>query len=95
MEMQIVVYGTSELDPVGALQPEDGQIDGLIELLLGSYRPGYGSGLRTVDVGIPGVTGEVRLRAVHTLLVADPKRAEGSGGGLAKILTMRTTSLAL
>lgn len=95
IDVQIVVFSTSEIDPSGALKPDDGRIDALIELLLGSNRPGFGAGIRTVDVGVPGVTGEVRLRAVHTLLVADPKRAEGSGGGLAKILTMRTTSLGL
>lgn len=95
MPFHIAVYSTSELSPTGALLPDDGQIDGLVSLILGSNHPGYGRGIRNTDVGVAGVTGEVRCRAISSAIVADPKRAEGSGGGVAKILTMRTTTLAL
>jgi len=95
VDVQIVVYSTSELMPSGALEPEDGNIDGLVGLILGSNRPGYGTGLRSVNVGVPFDTGPVYCRAVKTNLVADQARAEGSGGGLAKVINMRTTSLVL
>lgn len=77
MELSIVVYSTSELSPVGALEPDDGMIDGLVGAILGSGRGGYGPGLRSADVGVPGQTGAVRCRAVRTQLMADEKRALG------------------
>jgi hypothetical protein len=95
MEVQIVVYSTSEASPTGALEPDDGNIDGLVGLILGSNRPGYGPGLRSADVGAPFDVGAVRCRAVRTQLMAEQKRAEGSGGALAKIIMMRTTALPL
>lgn len=95
MDLQIVVYATSELSPAGALDPDDGNIDGLVGMLLGSNRAGYGRGLRDVDVGVPSQTGAVRCRAVSTSLMADQKRAEGAGGAMAKVLSMRTTVVAL
>lgn len=95
VDIQIVVYSTSEATPTGALEPEDGDIDGLIGLILGSNRPGYGGGLRSVNVGVPFDTGPVRCRAVKTHLVADQARAEGAGGALAKVINMRTTTLVL
>jgi hypothetical protein len=95
IDVQIVVYSTSEGSPTGALEPDDGNIDGLIGLLLGSHRPGYGPGLRSADVGAPFDVGAIRCRAVKTSLIADQKRAEGSGGALAKVIMMRTTTLPL
>lgn len=99
MEMTLVIYSTSESggdSTTGALEPDDGRIDGLLGILLGSHAPGYGSGLRNVDVGIPGVTGSMHFRAVKTQLMADERRAQGvSGGAVAKLLFMRSTSFAL
>jgi hypothetical protein len=96
MNVQIIVYATSESgDPAAVFSPDDGNIDGLVSKILGSNVPGYGPGLRNADVGVPGETGAVRLRAVRTQLIAEQKRAEGSGGALAKIIQMRTTALPL
>lgn len=95
MDVNIVIYSTSELSPAGALEPDDGNIDGLLSLILGSGAAGYGRGLRTADVGVPFVTGGIRMRAVKTTLMADQKRAEGAGGAIAKILLMRTTAVPL
>ena len=98
IDVSIVVYSTSESggdSTTGVLDSDDGMIDGLVGLILGSSVGGYGSGLRSVNVGIAGETGGVYLRAVKTQLMADQKRAEGSGGALAKIIMMRTTTLPL
>lgn len=95
MDIEIVVYATSELSPTGALDPDDGNIDGLVSAILGSHRGGYGPGIRNTDVGVPFQTGGVYCRAVKTYLIADQARAEGSGGALAKCILMRTTTLPL
>lgn len=91
VEVQVVVYSTSEASPTGAFEPDDGNIDGLVGLLLGSNRAGYGPGLRSADVGVPNETGEVHCRGVKTNIVADQARAEGTGGAIAKIINFRTT----
>ena len=96
MNIQIIVLTTSESgDPAGVFDPDDGQLDSLVGLILGSNQGGYGPGLRSADVGVAGETAAVRLRAVRTQLIAEQKRAEGSGGALAKIIMMRTTTLPL
>lgn len=95
VDIQIIIYATSEVSPVGAFEPDDGNIDGLFGLILGSNRPGYGPGLRSANVGVPFDTGPVYCRAVKTNLIADQARAEGAGGALAKVINMRTTTLVL
>lgn len=95
IDLAIVVYSTSEASPSGALESDDGMIDGLVTAILGSNRAGYGPGIRAVDLGVAGVTGGLHLIAVKTQIVADAKRAEGSGGALAKVIMCRTTALAL
>lgn len=94
-DVSVVVFSTSELSPAGALEVDDGNIDGLVSIILGSRVGGIGPGLRSADVGVPGETGAVRCRAVKTQLIADARRAEGSGGGLAKVILFRTTALPL
>lgn len=95
VDVQVIVYSTSEGSPSGALDADDGRIDSLVGLLLGSNRPGYGPGLRSADVGVPNDTGPIRLRAVKTAIMADQARAEGNGGALAKIINFRTTDFGL
>jgi hypothetical protein len=97
MNVQIIVYATSESggETSSVFEPDDGRIDTLVGLILGSNSGGYGPGLRSADIGVPGETAAVRLRAVKTQLIAEQKRAEGSGGALAKIIMMRTTTLPL
>lgn len=95
MDLVIVVYATSELSPTGALEPDDGGIDGIVGLILGSNAVGYGAGLRSADVGVAFVTGGVRCRAVKTAVMADEHRSVGNGGGLAKLLFLRTTAFGL
>ena len=96
MEVQIIVYSTSESgDPSGVFDPDDGNVDGLCGLILGGNSGEYGPGLRSADVGVPGETAAVRLRAIRTQLIAEQKRAEGSGGALAKVIMMRTTTFPL
>ena len=95
IDLNVVVYATSELSPTGALETDDGNIDGIVSLILGSNRPGFTKGLRAVDVGMAFTTGGVYCRAVKTFLVADQRRSEGSGGAMAKVILMRTTTLPL
>lgn len=95
MDVQVVIYSTSEASPAGAFEPDDGRIDSLTSLILGSHRPGYGPGLRSADVGVAGDTGAIRCRGVKSSLMADQARAEGAGGAIAKILNMRTTAFGL
>jgi hypothetical protein len=95
MNVPICIYSYSEASPAGALEARDGGIDTLASLLLGSNVTGYTRGIRSVDIGIPFETGGVYLRAVKTQLIPEQKRAEGSGGGLVKVIMFRTTTLPL
>lgn len=98
IDVSIVIYSTSESggdSTAGVLEADDGMIDALEALILGSRVGDAGPGIRQTDVGVPGETGAVYVRPVKTQLMADQKRAEGSGGALAKIIMMRTTTLPL
>lgn len=95
MDLMICLLATSEQSPDGALT-DDGKLDDMTELVLGSRVPAFASaGIRGTDVGAGLGIGAVRLRAVKSQLIPEQKRAEGSGGALAKVILMRTTSLPL
>jgi hypothetical protein len=94
MDIPIVFLGTSEASPAGALS-EDEMIDDMVSTVLGTAMgPRAGPGIRSVDVGIPGEC-VLYLMAIGSDLIPEKKRAEGSGGALAKVILFRTTSLAL
>lgn len=95
MTIPIVLYATSEAAPAAALE-EPGQLDDLTAMILGTNAgPWRGTGIRGVDVGVPGETGGVYLRAIRTTIIPDQMRAEGAGGALCKVIFFRTTVIAL
>ncbi len=95
MDIPIGIYNHSTASAAGVFM-EDGAIDDLSALLLGTTAgPKKGPGIRSVDVGVPGETGGVYLRAIKSQVIPGPKRAEGSGGPLVKVILFRTTSVPL
>jgi hypothetical protein len=96
MLIPICVLSTSEANVAAALEEDVTGIDDLSALILGSHHgPMAGPGLRSANVGVVGETGGVYLRAIKTTLIPDPKRSEGSGGALMKVILMRTTAVPL
>lgn len=90
----VVVKTTSEWPPESALN-DGGKIEELCQAILGSNIGTAGAGVRGVDIGLPGVTGGVYVRAVSSQIVAGQDRTPGSGGSICKVLTMKSTVLPL
>ncbi len=89
----VVIMSTSEYPPDSALTA-DGKIDDLTAAILGANLGDVGQGIRVVNVG-DETTGPVYLTAEKSEIVAEPKRAEGSGGALLKVITFVSTVLPL